>query len=133
MPIRAGTVDDLIIALPMICEMIPDKAGLTAEDVVRRLEGRKYGIQVYENGIKGIQVWYEDKGELYLWLGAVAEQGKGLMRQMLEELDSETSYKRWHVKVKNTYGHAMSLLKGFGFEEYGREGKVVYLEKKILK
>jgi RimJ/RimL family protein N-acetyltransferase len=131
MEIRSGTIDDIVANLGLIQKLIPEKSGLTAQSIAARLANRNYGVQLaLECGqIIGINVWYDDAGSLYLWLGAATEQGRGTMSEMLKQLFGTTKYRRAYVKINTANMAAQKCLSRFSFREYRRESNVIYLER----
>ncbi len=131
MDIIQGSLDDLIACLPLIRQSIPEKAGLTEQEVRDRLCSRNHGIVLLRDheAIEGVMVWYEAKGDLYLWLGVMRHPGSGHARQLLNKVADDTNYRRWFVKTSVDNCTARRQLAKDGFREYQIQDGLVYAER----
>ena len=131
MQIKNGTIEDVIKNLDLIRSKIPQKADITAEEVFDRLSTRNHGVKLglKDKEVCGIIVWYENDGDLYLWLGAMKSTGNRIGSKIFESIEAETDYTRWFAKTAVDNIPAKSFLEKYGFKEYCREEDIVYMER----
>jgi hypothetical protein len=130
--LHRGTIDDAINSLDLICKLIPKKADLTPDQLIARLNKRQHGIYLarHDKDVVGITIWYEEKSDLYLWLGAIKLQSRGIMTNMLKMIKNDTNYDRWFVKISIDDYSTRSFLQNRGFEvyEHCQDQNVAYLQ-----
>jgi hypothetical protein len=130
MRICDGSLIDLINHLDIIRKLIPEKSDLTETEVIERLSNKEYGVKLaVNNSINGIIVWYDDNNSLYIWLGVVLNQSKGITGKILQEIFREKEYKRSYAKINPDNIVAIKSLEKFGFQKYKTENNIAYLEK----
>ena len=119
MRIKDATIDEAIENIDLIRRRIPEKESLSPFDLVERLKGKVHGIKIaIGESIDGLMIWYDDEGDLYLWIGAVEKPGIGIGSKIMRTIDSETYYNRWYVKIKHGNKLAKNCLDKFGFKKY---------------
>lgn len=131
--IRDGTIDELLDSIELVKQQIPKKNGMSEEEIYDRLQGREYGIKIVERASRtiGLTVWHEEDGALYLWLGVMTERSQGIGTQVLQQIDQETHYDTWTVKIAHDNIAAKKHLGKMDFKEYLVDDGVSYLRREV--
>jgi len=118
--IKDGTIDDVINSINDIKEKIPEKADITVEEILGRMERRPSGVKIaYQNDNKvGWMAWYEKNPETaYVWLGIVDKPNSGIGGRLMECIICDTKhYKFIEAKTQNNNSFCKGMLNKQGFE-----------------
>jgi ribosomal protein S18 acetylase RimI-like enzyme len=135
--VRRGGIADLGHLLPIIRAEIPEKRDIGVSEVTARcISGCSIAVAERDKEVIGGVIMLHLKDSAYIWLGAFKEKGTGLGKACLKTLLEEAAklgYGIATVKTSEDNLRAQSLLRGLGFEVSHKEGKLLVLEKQIVR